>query len=71
MRNPARIPIVLGKLQIVWEVIPDLRLMQLLTNIVGYTGWRDDPFYFEDNKLEEMLDECIERINESKRRKTK
>lgn len=65
MRDPNRIPIVLGKLQTVWESMPDLRLTQLLINMIGYK-WAKDPFHLEDDKLEEMLDEYTERVNNDK-----
>ncbi len=58
MRNPERIPNVLLKVQTLWELNPDMRLIQLL-EWVGSQGITDT-FYLEDDKLEVLLDRLID-----------
>lgn len=50
MRDPERIPVILGRLRKVWEKNPNLRLGQLITNVFG------DAYYIEDEKLVEALE---------------
>ena len=58
MRDKNRISRILEKLEAVWSLYPDQRLMQLLLNILS-----DDEvtflFYVEDDTLENMLDEVL------------
>ena len=51
MRDPDRIPAILGKLATVWRRHPDLRLGQLISNahLGKYSGI--DLFYIEDDDL--------------------
>lgn len=56
-RDPERIPRVLGKLALLWESEPDLRLGQIIVNLTG----RADPFNVEDDRVEAALDEALER----------
>ena len=53
MRNKYRIDAILNELQDIWMEVPDLRLGQLLLNVVK------DPelYYIEDEKLIEKLKE--------------
>jgi uncharacterized protein YihD (DUF1040 family) len=53
MRDPKRIDRVLQTVAAYWKQHPDLRLMQLLLNL-AYEG-HQDPFYLEDELLEERL----------------
>lgn len=53
MRDPARIPRILAKLEKLWEQYPDQRLGQLLENFVY---GRVNLFYPEDDKAEGQLD---------------
>jgi len=46
-RNPDRIEKTLGIIRKIWSESPDLRLMQLLMNVVGETG----AYYIEDDAL--------------------
>ena len=59
MRDPARIPRILVKLQTYWEKNPDLRLGQLVWALAE-TDMDTDTFYLEDNVLEEALDTRLE-----------
>lgn len=52
MRDPERIERISGLVKKVWYAYPDLRLTQLLMNIMEFVG---DPYYVEDSKLEEAL----------------
>lgn len=51
MRDPKRIPIILKEIEKIWDESPDLRLGQLLCNVLR------DPalYYIEDDKLVEYL----------------
>ena len=50
-RDPARIPVVIQKLQELWTKYPDLRLGQLMSTVADHY----DMFYMEDDKLLEAL----------------
>ncbi|MCQ2794764.1 MAG: hypothetical protein MJ214_00970 [Bacilli bacterium] len=51
MRDPKRIPIILKEIEKIWNGSPDLRLGQLLCNVL-----RDPALYYvEDEKLIEYL----------------
>jgi len=54
MRNPERIPIIIKKLEQAWLKVPDWRLGQLVSNLMG-VGIQD-VFHQEDDKWEEDLD---------------
>ena len=51
MRDPKRIPETLHDVQRVWEAFPDLRLGQLLLNVVPDTAL----YYIEDEELVHRL----------------
>ena len=53
MRDPERIPEILDKLKEVWEKYPDLRLGQLIDNVVGRSP--HPLFYIEDKDLVERV----------------
>jgi hypothetical protein len=55
MRDPARIPSVLGRIEEVWRRHPDLRLIQLLL-APHPMQYQDMPFYVEDDVLVEALE---------------
>jgi hypothetical protein len=56
MREAIRIDRILSKIALLWKHDPDLRLGQLMVNLVGdpNKGW--DIFYEEDDELERALD---------------
>lgn len=54
-RNLKRIPSVLKKIRKYWEKYPDLRLTQLIVNIVNPEQPCPEVFYMEDNTLVERL----------------
>jgi hypothetical protein len=63
MRDPDRIPIVLEKIERLWQRYPDWRLGQLVANVAA---WRDtDIWNIEENELTEEIDrhlrqaECV------------
>lgn len=60
MRNPDRIPEMLRMLGLIWEVIPDQRLGQLVVNLTRtQDGSIRDPWTVEDDELEEIMrDTC-------------
>lgn len=54
MRDPARIPRIMNKLEKLWEQYPDQRLGQLLENYIYGLGARF--FLTEDDKAEGQID---------------
>ena len=52
MRDPKRIPIVLGEVELFWKQNPDLRLGQLLSILLKPN---EDIFYIEDDVLLERI----------------
>lgn len=57
MRDKKRIERILNKLKIYWYKNPDLRLSQIIWNLHFQKPTTDDLFYWDDDKLEEKLDE--------------
>jgi len=66
MRDPARIPKILKKIEEIWKDHPDLRFMQLLYALEFITKRLDpntktlsvdDPFYTEDDIIQALLDD--------------
>lgn len=57
MRDPDRIDRILDKIKEVWRDHSDWRLGQLLENLrLGHLS-KKDPFYIEDDTLEEWLED--------------
>jgi len=52
MRDPARIERMLKLVERVWYDGPDLRLTQIIMNVLAMNS---DPYYVEDDKLENAL----------------
>jgi uncharacterized protein YihD (DUF1040 family) len=57
MRDPNRIPVVLERLEKVWEKHPDLRFGQLILNVL-----RNDFYHVEDEELVTKIELFYERI---------
>lgn len=58
MKDKNRISRILEKLEAVWSLYPDQRLMQLLLNILS----EDETiflFYVEDDEVEQLIDEVL------------
>lgn len=51
MRDPKRIPRILTLIERIWKKNPDLRLTQMICNCFP----PGDPYYKEDDELEEAL----------------
>ena len=51
MRDPARIDLIIEKLRNLWKANPDLRLGQLLVNLIRPQEPCPQVFYFEDTDL--------------------
>lgn len=64
MRDINRIDAITDKLNKIWKQYPDWRFFQLLCDI-GF-DFRYDWFYFEDDKLIEVLNEVEEQIEQGK-----
>jgi len=60
LRDKSRIFRITQKLSTMWRYTgEDQRFFQLLSNL----GFEGDLFYFEDDKLEEILDKKIKELN--------
>ena len=59
MRNPKRIPDILKRIQLIWEKHPDLRLGQLIGNVIDARYL----YEIEDDKLIKLLDDTYEYID--------
>ena len=57
MRKPERIPEIISKLEEAWKAVPDWRLGQLVSNLIG--PGRQDVFHLEDDKWLERLNEFL------------
>lgn len=57
MRDPARIDGVLKEIKTFWELVPDWRFNQLMSNIQKMYG--DDMFFVEDDVFVDFLKELI------------
>lgn len=57
MRDPERIDRILEKVGRFWKEVPDWRLGQLVSNLIG-TG-PQDVFHLEDTQLEQALDDVL------------
>ena len=55
MRDPNRIPIILETLEKAWSNEPDLRLSQLIVNLINPEEPCPEVFYFEDDQLLKAL----------------
>lgn len=63
MRDIKRIKRITALLTELWELNPDLRLMQLINTIQVPEGYDNtDPFFIEDDVWEESLQEQIDEI---------
>jgi len=58
MRDPKRIDRMLKLVEKVWKKSPDLRLTQLIMNTLAINY---DPYYIEDDILEEKLKDMYEK----------
>lgn len=65
MRDPARIKRIISLTMKFWQQVPDWRFGQLLSNLMGfiYTDTHADPFYVEDDKIEELLEKYCKEYN--------
>jgi hypothetical protein len=58
MRDPKRIARILGKLQQIWERYPDMRLGQLVTNLIPGADL-DKLWFIEEDELERKVDTVL------------
>ena len=59
-RDPTRIPRILSLISEYWKENPDLRLGQIIVNMLPLQ-YKSDAFYFEDDKLEEAICSRLEK----------
>jgi hypothetical protein len=68
MRDPERIDRILEKIRIHWKKHPDQRFWQILFNANRYLYDEDmkvnDPYYIEDDKLEEVLTDYFNKVDQ-------
>ena len=57
MRDPSRIERIVDKVNVAWSLVPDWRLGQLISNLLG--PGPHDIFYVEDDTWEQLLDEAL------------
>lgn len=55
MRDPKRIDEILNELREVWTTCPDLRLCQLIVNVVNPKEPTPEVFYVEDDEFRSRL----------------
>ena len=60
MRDPKRIDPILDAIRELWIQTPDLRLLQLLVNVIPRKNPCPEVFYFEDDRLLACLRENLE-----------
>ncbi len=60
-RDSDRIPRILAKFEKIWKSAPDSRMLQMVSNL--QVNIFDNPFYLEDDVLEERLDNYIKKHN--------
>lgn len=63
MKDPKRIEKILAIIREIWYANPDLRLTQLIMNALLM---KSDPYYVEDEHLEQMLIKVSKKIKKSK-----
>lgn len=65
MRDPGRIDCIMSLLKRWWLTYPDLRFGQVMAALNFQMGevTNTDPFYVEDDKLEEILKEMLKNAN--------
>jgi hypothetical protein len=62
MRDPKRIWKLCRKLATAWELLPDWRFGQLLSNVFDHMkADGKDPFYLEDDSMIEYIEQYIEK----------
>jgi uncharacterized protein YihD (DUF1040 family) len=63
MRNPERISRIIAKLEQAWQKHPDIRLGQLMSNLID--SRQADMFYVEDDVIEKWIEQeiCAEVIH--------
>jgi len=59
MRDPERIDRILDIVKSIWKIAPDLRLLQLLHNVLPHDNVA---YYFEDDELETALKKCYFKV---------
>jgi hypothetical protein len=67
VRDPRRIGTIILKLKQVWDLYPDLRLVQLLHALLQ-DGPEDDLFYLEDDALLKALERVLDSHRRNKER---
>ena len=61
MRDIDRLDPFMARLAELWKIVPDWRFGQLVMNFLSFIG--RDPFYLEDDKMEELIAEYEEKLS--------
>ena len=67
MRDPERIPVILGKLQDLWENNPDYRFFQLIYSLESFAPYPDN-FFTEDDIVEEVIEKFSNKLEKVRRK---
>lgn len=62
MRDLKRIDRICDLLEVLWKQVPDWRLGQLISNVIG----RRDPFFIEDEDMEKSLEYYLKVVLEER-----
>ena len=66
MRDKKRIKRILNKVNKLWDLYPDQRFFQLLSNYTQLGAREYDPFHFSDEDLEKYLDAGLKELRQKK-----
>lgn len=66
MRDPLRITRITQMLEKAWKYVPDWRLGQLISNLLG--AGPQDVFFVEDDEWEKLLLKMINKIEKEKKK---
>ena len=58
MNRTEEIRLICDRLREAWQMVPQLRLGQLIVNVMP-RGLGNDPYYFEDQKMIEAIEKLV------------
>lgn len=66
MRDINRIEPIMKTIEEIWKQVPDERFFQFMLNLYNRLEICRDPFFIEDDKTKEMLDELLLKMKGNK-----
>lgn len=57
-RDPERVHRIIGKLEALWNTVPDQRFFQLVVNLARFYP-AEDVFYVEDARVEQLISDLM------------